>query len=189
MTTALEEGEWSATRPGRTLPSGKTRYQFYRRLGGPQGLEGRKISSHRDSIPDCPARSQSLYRLSYQAHIYGYIHTYVHRVIVNFRNPKFDNWYLLGMNAMQLNWWMNMLVRLCRIRAGTSTGNVTWHNLSSGFKIVRLSMLLYNWSLSSISILFCGGYLKENVYKSKPRALYGIKQNVQYCILNVTRKQ
>jgi len=37
MTAALEGGEWSAARPGRTLPPGKTRYQFYRRLGGPQG--------------------------------------------------------------------------------------------------------------------------------------------------------
>ena len=26
-------GEWSAARPGRTLPAGKTRYPFYRRLG------------------------------------------------------------------------------------------------------------------------------------------------------------
>ena len=34
-------GECSAARPGRTLPSGKTRYQFYRRLGGPQGRSGR----------------------------------------------------------------------------------------------------------------------------------------------------
>ena len=37
MTAALEGGEWSAARPGRTLHPGKTRYQFYRRLGGPQG--------------------------------------------------------------------------------------------------------------------------------------------------------
>jgi hypothetical protein len=37
MTTALEGGEWSAARPGRTLPPGKTRYPLYRRLGGPQG--------------------------------------------------------------------------------------------------------------------------------------------------------
>ena len=41
MTAALEGGEWSATRPGRTLPPGKTRYAFYRRLGGPQGRSGR----------------------------------------------------------------------------------------------------------------------------------------------------
>jgi len=32
MTAALEGGKWSAVRPGRTLPPGKTRYTFYRRL-------------------------------------------------------------------------------------------------------------------------------------------------------------
>jgi len=37
----LEGGEWLAARPGRTLPPGKTRYPFYRRLGGPQGRSGR----------------------------------------------------------------------------------------------------------------------------------------------------
>ena len=37
-------------------------------VGSRAGLDGRKISPHRDSIPDRPARSQSLYRLSYPAH-------------------------------------------------------------------------------------------------------------------------
>jgi len=41
MTAALEGGEWSAARPGCTLPPGKARYPFYRRLGGPQGRSGR----------------------------------------------------------------------------------------------------------------------------------------------------
>ena len=41
MTAALEGGEWSAARPGRTLPPGKTRYPLYRRLGGTQGQSGR----------------------------------------------------------------------------------------------------------------------------------------------------
>ena len=40
MTAALEGREWSAARPGRTLPPGKTRYPFYGRLGGPQGRSG-----------------------------------------------------------------------------------------------------------------------------------------------------
>ena len=70
MTAALAGGEWSAARPGSTLPPGKTRYPFYRRLCGPQGRSGRaeKSRPHRDSIPDHPAHSQSLYRLSYPAH-------------------------------------------------------------------------------------------------------------------------
>ena len=41
MTAALEGVEWSAARHGRTLPPGKTRYPFYRRLGGRQGRSGR----------------------------------------------------------------------------------------------------------------------------------------------------
>ena len=41
MTAALEGGQWSAARPGRNLRPGKTRYPFYRTLGGPQGRSGR----------------------------------------------------------------------------------------------------------------------------------------------------
>ena len=42
----IRRGKGSASRPGRSLPSGKTRYTLYRRLGGPQGRSGqvRKIS-------------------------------------------------------------------------------------------------------------------------------------------------
>ena len=59
MTAALEGGEWLAARPGRNLPPVKTRYPFYRRLGGPQGRSGRagKSRPRRDSIPDRPACS------------------------------------------------------------------------------------------------------------------------------------
>jgi len=71
MTAAIEGGEWSAALPGRTLPPGKTRYPFYRRLDGiPAPVwTGGKSRPHRDSIPDRPAPSQSLYRLSYPAHV------------------------------------------------------------------------------------------------------------------------
>jgi len=41
MTAALEGGEWTAARPGRTLTPWKIRYPFYRRLGGPQNRSGR----------------------------------------------------------------------------------------------------------------------------------------------------
>jgi hypothetical protein len=46
MTAALEGGELSASRPGRSLTPGKTRYPLYRRLGGVQVWSGqmRKIS-------------------------------------------------------------------------------------------------------------------------------------------------
>ena len=72
MTTALEGGEWSAARPGRTLPRGKTRYPLYRRLGGPQALSGRTENL---ALPGFDLRTvqpvaQSLYRLSYPAHLF-----------------------------------------------------------------------------------------------------------------------
>ena len=48
MTAALEGGEWSAARPGRILPPGKTRYPFYRRLGarlcGKTVIHGRDVN-------------------------------------------------------------------------------------------------------------------------------------------------
>jgi len=52
-----------------TEAPGKTQYPFYRRLDGPPGpvWAGGKSHPHRDSIPDRPARSQLLYRLSYRA--------------------------------------------------------------------------------------------------------------------------
>ena len=59
MTAALEGGEWSAARPGRTLPPGKTRYPFLQEAGWAPGpiWTGGKSRPHRDSIPDRPARS------------------------------------------------------------------------------------------------------------------------------------
>jgi len=67
---ALEGGEWSAARPGRTLPPEKTRYPFCRRLGGPQGR-----SEWAENLVPTGIRSrtvqpvaQSLYRLSYPVH-------------------------------------------------------------------------------------------------------------------------
>jgi len=59
------------SRPGRSLPPGKSRYPLYRRMGGTQGRSGqvRKISSPTGiRSPDRPPRSQSLYRLNYRAH-------------------------------------------------------------------------------------------------------------------------
>jgi hypothetical protein len=48
MTKTLEKSKGSASRPGRSLSSGKTRYPLYRRLGGPQG---RSEEVRKDSPP------------------------------------------------------------------------------------------------------------------------------------------
>jgi hypothetical protein len=51
------------------LPPGKSSYPLYMRLGGPQGRSGRvrKISPTGIRSPERPARSESLYRLSYRS--------------------------------------------------------------------------------------------------------------------------
>ena len=70
MTAALEGGEWSAARPGRTLPPGKTRYPFYRRMEWLQGRSGRAENLVPTGIRSRTFQpvAQSLYRLSYRAH-------------------------------------------------------------------------------------------------------------------------
>jgi hypothetical protein len=60
---------WMVNSTPRPLyPPGKTRYPLYRRLDGPQGRSGqvRKMSPPTGiRSPDRPARSESLYQLSY----------------------------------------------------------------------------------------------------------------------------
>ena len=60
----------SASRPDSSLLLGKTRYPLYRRLCGSQARSGRAEYLVPTGIrsPNRPARSQSLYRLSYRAH-------------------------------------------------------------------------------------------------------------------------
>ena len=68
MTAALEGGEWSAACPGRSLPQRPGTHCAGGWVAPRAGSDGGKSRPHRDSIPDQPARSQSLYRLSYPAH-------------------------------------------------------------------------------------------------------------------------
>ena len=71
------------------LPPGKTRYSLYRRLGGPQGRSGRvrKISPPTGiRSPDRPARSESLYRLSYSGRQkFMYLYLFYYTVSVAYR--------------------------------------------------------------------------------------------------------
>ena len=70
MTAALEGGEWSAARPGHTLPPGEDPVPILQEAGWAPGPVWTDVKSrpHRDSIPGRPARSQSLYQLGYTAH-------------------------------------------------------------------------------------------------------------------------
>ena len=67
-TSALDGGVGGQRHDPAALPPGKTRYPLYSRLGGNHGRSGRgrKISPPTGNrSPDRPARSESLYRLSY----------------------------------------------------------------------------------------------------------------------------
>jgi hypothetical protein len=59
MTASLEDGEWSAARPGRTLLPGKDPVPIVQEAVWATGpvWTGGKSRPHRDSIPDRPARS------------------------------------------------------------------------------------------------------------------------------------
>jgi hypothetical protein len=69
MTAALEGGEWSAALPGRTLPPGKDPVPMVQEGGWAPGpvWTGGKSRPTGIRFPDRPARSESLYRLSYPA--------------------------------------------------------------------------------------------------------------------------
>jgi hypothetical protein len=51
--------------PPAALPPGKTPHPFYRRLGGPVWAGAENLAPIGIRFPDRPARSESLYRLSY----------------------------------------------------------------------------------------------------------------------------
>jgi len=71
MTAALEGGEWSAARPGRTLPPGKTRYPLYRRLGWPQGRSGRA-----ENLVPTGIRSQTVQPVAQSNELPGSVKSY-----------------------------------------------------------------------------------------------------------------
>ena len=83
MTAALEGCEWPAARPSRILPPGKTRYPFYRRLGGPQGRPGRAENlvptgiQSRTVQPVVSRYTYSATRPVYTTYMYIYIYIFV----------------------------------------------------------------------------------------------------------------
>jgi len=75
MTKALEGGEGSESRPGRSLPPGKDPVPLVQEAGQAPGLvwtgaENLALTGIRSR--DRPARNQSLYRLRYPAHRFCY---------------------------------------------------------------------------------------------------------------------
>jgi len=143
MTAALEVGEWSAARPGRTLPPGKTRYPFYRKAGwAPQPVwTGGKSRSHRNSIPDCPAHNHSLYRLSYRAHVMAELYICIIILFV---------YHYVSTSTTGMRRWKNEIVKVWKYlipRRATETGTV--HKILKGTAVLRYGYFLSHFVISS----------------------------------------
>ena len=96
--------------PRPLYPPRKTQYPLYRRLGGPQGRSGRvrKISPlTRIRFPDCPASSESQYRLSYIGpQILMELHEIFWQLSGNNCNTRY---YIIDKSAIAVTWSVNPL--------------------------------------------------------------------------------
>ena len=114
MTAALEGGEWSAARPGRTLPPGKTRHPFYRRLGGGQGRSERAENLVPTGIRSRTVQpvAQLLYRLSYPTH--ANISTLpIIQVKISDILYQYNEYKLFVKNISFRSYYKHVLVSLC----------------------------------------------------------------------------
>ena len=103
MTAALEEGEWSAARPGRSLLLAKVRYPFYWRLDGPKGLSGWEenlIPNGSRSWTDQPVVSRYTDWATRPTYVYTHTHTHIYLYTGLFISP----WNMLENGLMpQMN--------------------------------------------------------------------------------------
>ena len=146
----LQEAEWA---PGPVWKGGKSR-------------------PHRDSIPDRPARSQSLYRLSYPAHIwlwyiyiyiymYVYICIYIYKILKNLPvlstvkiyttfNTLVSGWCALPVKKK--NRWQHlchcMWTKLRPSRNPQPADTSVWHRLS-GWRLVLMGQWIFYWPFSA----------------------------------------
>jgi hypothetical protein len=106
MTSALEGGEWSAARPGHTLPPGKTPIPIVQEAdwaAGPVWTGAKTVAPTGIRYPDRPARSQSLYRLIYLAHFPIYIYIELSQKTSLYPTIKHENYfYSLQVTTLKL---------------------------------------------------------------------------------------
>ena len=144
MTTTLEGGERSASRPGRSLPRGKSWYPLYRRLGGPQGRSGqvRKISPPPGFDPRTVQPVASRYTN------YATRPTIFHIYTSNLHEDQESVWGTRWCS------WLKHCTKSRKI-AGSIPDGVTaifhWHNLSDRTMALGLAQSLTEMSTRNIS--------------------------------------
>jgi hypothetical protein len=137
-----------------TLPPGMSaRYPLYRRLGGPQSRSGRygvvKIffcptGTRTPASPGRPARSQSLYRLSYPG---SYIYIYIYRE--REREGGECSLYRLIKRPEHL------IVRHCGISRQTEGNSFGDHLISESVSVTPTSIIEASLVLSPVSLYSC----------------------------------
>ena len=169
MTTALEEGEGSASRPGRSLPPGKTQYPLYRRLDGPQGRSGqvRKISLPPGFDPrtvqpvasrytDWATRPttyiQTLYKslLQYSASIIEHKWQYVKRNTVLWLTATFDLPAQFAVNKQwrDIGFWLYVSYVMCAYICLYRSMCMLTALLAGNFQLIRCACCKKCWYLS-----------------------------------------
>ena len=141
MTTALEGGEGSASRPGRSLPPGKTLYPLYMRLGGPPGLVwtgAENLAPIGFRSPYRPTRSQLLYRLSYPAHNHSKT---VSSIYIAIRHCLMTNLNVIFILCKSL-WNMTVILKFFIVKALVEQYNyeIPFNNIYKSISCLRENM-------------------------------------------------
>ena len=119
MTEALEGGEWSPARPGRTLQPGKDTVPILQEAGWAPGpvWTGGKTRLQRDSIPDRPVSIQTLYQLNYPAHKSNKVELHLSGLIETASHPdKQKIWVIEFIFDNRLHWQFEVRLLLFTIR-------------------------------------------------------------------------
>jgi len=121
----------------------KTRYPLHRRLGGPPRpvWTGGKSSPHRDSIPESPARSQSLHRLSYPVHPYEYVNDTIMYVLIASAKVLLQLVFHVSVQSTDQLSADCFLILVCSICLDFSIERHVYISLSSFDSIISLSLI------------------------------------------------
>jgi hypothetical protein len=150
MTSTLAVGEWSAARPGPHYTHGKDPVPIVQEAGWasePVWTGAENLAPHRDSIPDRPARSQSLYRLSCPAHT-NHNDTNTKCSSVTSRIYGYTDYFVSAIALLKNSLFKPII--LFQICTKFSPGNVSFTILIwSTISLPRLIVIRANWFIAS----------------------------------------
>ena len=139
---ALEGGEGSASRPGRSFPPGKTRCPLLQEAGGALGLGWTGVENLAPTgirSPDRAAHNQSLYWLSYPAHFWikkptldVHLHTTIYMLCKQWPIKEFLN---MSMFLPTVEAWLSILQPVA----------IQWGVLASWNPPISVVWTMYCW--------------------------------------------